>query len=328
MHRQLKSFPNVSLLKRIQIDNLFANSGLILSADCAIIPNMKNITGKLITLLAVAAILIGTALIVYSRAARISANKQAEEESLKIALSVDGRSMTVGELRLRAGAMLADAKKHGGLFYAESKHAEALRHFEHKVAEKTIVKFLLAAEARRRGLQASDSDRKKFEKIFAGKFKDRNMTLEEYFKSGILPEEKMREEFEDDVLAFKLGESVVSTGIRIEPVEVEKRLAELVKAAAKLKAMGKDVKKVTRTMAMDTLFSEKREIAFHAMVMNLRMKAKVECPLFPDLEKVEEFGPRKKLLKAASVKPAPLVPAVPVGAQSAVTNAVEKQPGK
>ena len=128
------------------------------------------------------------------------------------AVVVNGRILSVGELDLRARALLDDARRSGSHFVPSGRAEEAQSYYRRRAAKMWIVKEVLLAEALARGYVASPADEKASLAQIAARLKGRQLTPEQFFCEGPLSGETKRRGLRDGVLIDKLTAREVRDG--------------------------------------------------------------------------------------------------------------------
>lgn len=203
----------------------------------------------------------------------------------RTAVSVNGRILTAQELDLRARTLLDDAQRVEHIAYNPARAAEALRHFRRQAAKMWILKEVLLSEAVTRGIEVGAEDEKEGLKQTAEALKSRNLTVEQYFKEGPLPEEIKRRDFREVLLVKKFAEKEVADKISITPKEIDAYIKELKRQCLMQTKPGEKPKfKTDRKTAIDMLRAERYRKGFRKLFRELYPKASVSVPEFPDLE--------------------------------------------
>lgn len=211
------------------------------------------------------------------------------------AVVVNGRILSVGELDLRARALLDDARRGGNRLVAPDREEEAWGYYRRRAAKMWIVKEVLLAEALARGYVASPADEKASLAQIAARLKSRQLTPEQFFREGPLSEETKRRDFREGVLIDKLTAREVRDRITVSTKEVDARLADLRRAAsAQAKPGAAAPPPPTRRQALNALRVERFRVGFRKFFEDLYVKASVTCPAYPDLETLDGISPRRK----------------------------------
>lgn len=211
------------------------------------------------------------------------------------AVVVNGRILSVGELDLRARALLDDARRGGNRLVAPDREEEAWGSYRRRAAKMWIVKEVLLAEALARGYVASPADEKASLAQIAARLKSRQLTPEQFFREGPLSEETKRRDFREGVLIDKLTAREVRDRITVSAKEVDARLTDLRRAAsAQAKPGAPAPSPPTRRQALNALRVERFRVGFRKFFADLYVKASVTCPAYPDLETLDGISPRRK----------------------------------
>lgn len=222
----------------------------------------------------------------------------------RVVASVNGHAVTAREITLRAQMLLDDAKRTEHLMYPKERESEALDHFRREATKKWIVKEVLLAEALARGYEVTQADEKESLMQMTAGLKSHNLTPEQYFKNGPLPEELKRREFKEGVLINKFTTKEVSEKISIDPKEIEERLVQLQHIELARTKPGDTSKqpKISRKMAIDSLRAERFRQGFRTLFRTLYEKAQVTCPEYPELGRLEGVSPSRPEDKAKEAK--------------------------
>lgn len=211
----------------------------------------------------------------------------------RAAVSVNGHAMSARELDMRAQTLLDDARRVEHLVYAKGREREALDYYRREAAKMWIVKEVLLAEALARGYEASPADEKESLVQMAARLKSRNLTPEQFFKEGPIPEDVKRRDFREGVLISKFTAREVRDKISVTPKEIDERLAELKKADLALAGNGRRPT-ASRKAAIDSLRAERFREGFRALFRSLYVKAQVRCPDYPELETLDGVSPPRQ----------------------------------
>jgi len=205
----------------------------------------------------------------------------------RVVVEVNGHVLTAGELHVRGAGLLEDAKNNEHLVVPKNraKQAEAQRFYEIKAAKLWVLKVLMLDEALSRKLQATPAEAQEAVKHMERRLKSRNMTVDDYFKRGPLPEEMLRHEFEEGVLLTKLLKQEVEDKIMLKPDEITKHHEELQRRAMLLKKV--PANKIDRKLAVDSLRSIRYMEGVKKFYESLRAKADVKAPEYPEVETFE-----------------------------------------
>lgn len=212
----------------------------------------------------------------------------------RTAVSVNGRILTARELDWRAQTLIDDAKRMEKLIIPEREMKEAMRHYRRTAAKMWIVKEVLLAAAVESGVKATADDEKASLARVAIQLKSRNLTPEQFFKEGPIPEETKRSDFKEAVLIGKYTKHEIEDKLFVETKAINDRIGELRELNAKVKKSGgKPRFKADRKTAIEMLRQEKYNVAFRDLFRAKFGKMSVACPMFPDLESVDAVSPSR-----------------------------------
>ena len=128
----------------------------------------------------------------------------------RVVASVNGHTVTAREITLRAQTLLDDAKRTEHLIYPKEREREALEYYRRDATKKWIVKEVLLAEALARGYEVTPSDEKENLVQMTAGLKSRNLTPEQYFKEGPLPEDLKRGVLSEDGIWNRISSAATS----------------------------------------------------------------------------------------------------------------------
>lgn len=206
----------------------------------------------------------------------------------RAAAEVNGATLTAGEMEMRAEALLDEAVKVDRIAVPEGRRGEALAHFRREAVKSWIMKEIMLAEAVAKGVEALPGDEQAALARMAPLLRSRNMTAEEYFKAGPMPEEMRRRDFREGVLVNKYTEREILDKIAVSAEAIDKRQNELKKYALATGKPGEKSKvKTDRRTAMEMLRAEAFRAEFRKKFLELFAKAKVRSPEYPELERPE-----------------------------------------
>lgn len=210
----------------------------------------------------------------------------------RTAVSVNGRILTARELDWRAQTLIDDAKRMEKILIPEREKKEAMRHYRRTAAKMWIVKEVLLAAAVESGVKVSADDEKASLARVASQLKPRNLTPEQFFKEGPIPEATKRSDFKEAVLIGKYTQREIEDKLSVGTKEIDDRVKELRELNAKVKKSGGKTKlKADRKTAIEMLRQEKYNIAFRELFRDRFGKMSVKCPMFEDLESVDGVSP-------------------------------------
>jgi hypothetical protein len=203
----------------------------------------------------------------------------------RTAVSVNGRILTARELDLRAQTLLDDAQRVEHVVFSPARAAEALRHYRRQAVKMWILKEVLLAEAVARGIEVGAEDENESLKQMERDLKSRNLTVEQYFKEGPLPEEVKRRDFREVLLVRKFTTKEVADKISLTTKEIDDYVTELKRQSLLQTKPGEKPKiKTDRKTAIDMLRADRYRKGFRALFRSLYPKADIHVPEYPDLE--------------------------------------------
>lgn len=203
----------------------------------------------------------------------------------RTAVSVNGRILTARELDLRAQTLLDDAQRIEHVAFAPARAAEALRHYRRQAVKMWILKEVLLAEAVARGIEVGAEDEREALRQMERDLKSRNLTTEQYFKEGPLPEETKRRDFREVLLVRKFTAREVADKISLSTADIDARVRELKRQSLLQTKPGERPKiKTDRKTAIDMLRAERYRKGFRALFRSLHPKMDIRVPEYPDLE--------------------------------------------
>ena len=211
------------------------------------------------------------------------------------AVVVNGRVLTDRELTWRAQTLIDDAKRMENLLIPERRMKEALRHYRRMAAKMWIVKEVLLAAAVESGTKVDAKDEKASLAKLEAQLKPRNITPEQFFKEGPIPEEMKRAEFKETVLIEKFADREIGGKIKFGAKDIDdkakeiRELNELAVKSGRMPAFKKDRKSV-----IDAIHRERYNMAFRDLFRDRFSRMSVECPAYPDLEAVDGVSPPRR----------------------------------
>ena len=211
-----------------------------------------------------------------SAAAAKAVEKAAPVDPKAVAVEVNGKKITFGELQADADKMIAAQK------VPAEQIEEARKFFNERLAQQFVMKTLLLAEVQKKGVKVTDEDRKKAEAEMIkqnGQRPGAPKSFDEVVKKHPLGEVRGKQELEDSLLIQKLMEQEVVSKVKVDPKKVEEMYTNITsnyeaqaKAAldAQAKALPKikDLKKQLDGLKGDALKTKFAELA----------KANSDCP--------------------------------------------------
>lgn len=210
----------------------------------------------------------------------------------RAAVVVNERTLTAGELDLRARTLYEDARRFGDPV-ALKDGEEAPVYYRRRAAKMWIIKEVLLAEAVARGLTVSAADEKESRDQIAARLKGRNLTLEQFFQEGPLSEDLKRRDFQESVLVDKFTAMEVRDKIRVTTREITERQDDLQRQAQMKGKPGAAKVEISRKRAIDSLRVERFRHGFRRLFRELYVKSDVKCPAFRDLETLDGVMPRR-----------------------------------
>lgn len=208
------------------------------------------------------------------------------------AVSVNGRVLTDRELTWRAQTLIDDAKRMERLLIPERRMQEAMRHYRRMAAKMWIVKEVLLAAAVEAGTKVTAKDEKISLSKLEAQLRSRNITPDQFFKEGPIPEAMKRAEFKETVLIEKFTDKEIEGKVKFDAKDIDdkaKELRELNEFA--IKAGRKPTFATDRKSVIDAVRRERYNIAFRDLFRERFARMSVECPAYPDLEAVDGVSP-------------------------------------
>ncbi len=196
-------------------------------------------------------------------------------DPMRVVVSVDSNMVTSAELDLRALTMLEDVRRMGHTVPKEREPA-ALQSFRRDAIKQWILKQVLRAEAVRKGFSVTPADEKEELAKVVVPLKKHNLTVSQFFEEGPLPESVKWADFRSSILVKKFTLRDIGNKISVTTPEIEAKMAK----------DGLD-----RKTAIDNLRNERFLKGYRDLFRTLFVKARVSCPEFPDLEKVDGVSP-------------------------------------
>ena len=111
---------------------------------------------------------------------------------------------------------------------------EARKFFEQRVVSSMIMRALIMAEVKKAAVKITDEDRKKQTDRLEGmlKARDKNMTVEQYFKDSPIGAVEARKEFDEGIMIDKFLEAKINSTLTVTDAEVKKVVDDVVRANA------------------------------------------------------------------------------------------------
>jgi parvulin-like peptidyl-prolyl isomerase len=231
---------------------------------------------KIGTILAVAALAVagcgkkdeGTPAMPGAKPAAAAAQKSAPVDMKAVAVEVNGKKITFGELDADATKVIAAQK------VPEGQIEEARKYFYEQLAQQFAMKTILLDEAKKKGVKLLDEDRKKAEADMVkanAKRPGAPKSFAEMMEKHPFGKERAKQELEDSLTIQKLIEQEVIAKVSVDPKKVEeviKNVTEQVNKAKTAESAIKDLKKSLDGLKGDALTAKFAELA----------KAKSDCP--------------------------------------------------
>ena len=150
-----------------------------------------------------------------------------------------------------------------------------------------IYKVVMTAEALRRGVTVTPDDEKK-ERLKLGPWlESHKLTVEQFFKEGVVPESLKMEDYRSNIRVNKFLAREVGEKINLSNSEIDARMAELRRLAEDQAARGlKPAIRSDRKSAINDLRSERLDKGSDALFRSLFGSARVWSPEFPKKEHV------------------------------------------
>ncbi len=212
----------------------------------------------------------------------------------RMAVSVNGRVLTDQELTWRAKTLIHDAKRMERLLIPERRMDEALRYYRRMAAKMWIVKEVMLAAAVESGMKVSPEDEKTSFSKAEAQLRSRNMTMEQFFKEGPIPEETKRSDFRESVLIEKFTRREIDGKLGFGAKEIDDKTKELRELNAIASKAGRQPPyRTDRKSVIDAVRQDKYNIAFRALFRERFGRMSVECPAFPELETVDGVSPSR-----------------------------------
>lgn len=244
----------------------------------------------------------------------------------RVIASVNGHAITASELELRAQTLLDDVKRTEHLMVPKTREKEALDHYRRQATQMWIVKEVLLAEALARHYEVTPADEKDSLVQMTARLKSRNLTPEQFFKEGPIPEDLKRRDFKEGVLINKFTAKEVRDKINVTTQEIEDHFTQLKRVELMRTKPGTKVQsRVTRKMAIDSLRGQRFRSDFRKLFRDLYSKAQVKCPEYPEMETLEGVSPSRPEDRA-DAPVAPAKPAVPAKTAPAAAPAKSAAP--
>ena len=203
----------------------------------------------------------------------------------RVSIAAAGQVVTSAELDLRVRNAQDDLRRRGFTPPAVS----VLRRHE---AQVWIFKVVMHAEAVRQGLTVTPDDERRERAKMSASLKPHKLTVEQFFKEGVLPESLKMEDFRANIRVNKLLVREVDEKANVSGTEIEARMAELRRRAADEAARGlKPTTRSDRKTAINDLRLERHNKGCRAIFRSLYGSARVWSPEFPEMERLDGVSP-------------------------------------
>ena len=203
----------------------------------------------------------------------------------RVSIAAAGQVVTSAELDLRVRNAQDDLRRRGFTPPAVS----VLRRHE---AQVWIFKVVMHAEAVRQGLTVTPDDERRERAKMSASLKPHKLTVEQFFKEGVLPESLKIEDFRANIRVNKLLVREVDEKANVSGTEIEARMAELRRHAADEAARGlKPTTRSDRKTAINDLRLERHNKGCRAIFRSLYGSARVWSPEFPEMERLDGVSP-------------------------------------
>ena len=203
----------------------------------------------------------------------------------RVSIAAAGQVVTSAELDLRVRNAQDDLRRRGFTPPAVS----VLRRHE---AQVWIFKVVMHAEAVRQGLTVTPDDERRERAKMSASLKPHKLTVEQFFKEGVLPESLKIEDFRANIRVNKLLVREVDEKANVSGTEIEARMAELRRRAADEAARGlKPTTRSDRKTAINDLRLERHNKGCRAIFRSLYGSARVWSPEFPEMERLDGVSP-------------------------------------
>jgi len=198
----------------------------------------------------------------------------------RVSAAASGQVVTSAELDLRVRNAQDDLRRRGLALPA----LPILRRHE---AQTWIFKAVMRAEAVRRGITVTPDDEKKERARMVHSLKPHKLTVEKFFKEGVLPETLKLDDFRSNIRVNKFLAREVDDKVNVSTQEIEACMADLRRRADEEAARGmKPTVRVDRKTAINQLRNERHNKGCRALFRSLFGSARVWSPEFPEMEHV------------------------------------------
>lgn len=200
---------------------------------------------------------------------------------LRVSAAAAGQVLTSAELDLRMRTQQVDHRRRGQMPLP----VQVLR--DHEV-DVWIYKVVMSTEALRRGIKVTPDDEKKERLKLIPLLETHKLTVDQFFKEGVLPESLKLEDFRSNIRVNKLLAREVEGKDNVSGAEIEARMAELRRRAEDEAARGlKPTIRSDRKSAINDLRGERLDRKSDALFRTLFDSARVWSPEFPKKELVD-----------------------------------------
>ena len=203
----------------------------------------------------------------------------------RISIAAAGQVVTSAELDLRVRNAQDDLRRRGFTPPAVS----VLRRHE---AQVWIFKVVMHTEAVRQGMTVTPDDERRERAKMSTSLKPHKLTVEQFFKEGVLPESLKMEDFRANIRVNKLLAREVDEKTNVSGAEIEARMAKLRRRAEAEAARGlKPTTRSDRKTAINDLRMERHNKGCRAIFRSLYGSARVWSPEFPEMERLDGVSP-------------------------------------
>ena len=203
----------------------------------------------------------------------------------RVSVAAAGQVVTSAELDLRVRNAQDDFRRRG----LTPPALNVLRRHE---AQVWIFKAVMLAEALRQGMTVTPDDERKERARMSASLKPHKLTVDQFFKEGVLPETLKMEDFRANIRVNKLLAREVDGKDNVSGEEIEARMAELRRRAEGEAARGlKPTTRYDRKTAINDLRMERHNKGCRAIFRSLYGSARVWAPEFPEMERLDGVSP-------------------------------------
>jgi len=203
----------------------------------------------------------------------------------RVSVVAAGQVLTSAELDLRVRNTQDDLRRRNMALPT----LEVLRRHE---AQTWIYKVVMQAEAVRRNVAVTPDDEKKERARMGSQLLSHKLTVEQFFKEGVLPESLKVEDFRSNIRVNKFLAREVDGKINFSTPEIEACMADLRRRADEEAARGmKPTTKSDRKTAVNQLHQERHNRGCRVLFRSLFSSARVWSPEFPEMERVDGVSP-------------------------------------